>query len=52
MKYTFKLVKKAKGSGGDKYSCNEWTVYFPQEISRPEHKEPKSEIEIDVAHIV
>jgi len=34
MEYTFKLEKAAKKSGGDKYICGEWVVYFPQSVSR------------------
>lgn len=48
MKYTFTLVQKAKGSGGDKYKCDEWVVYFPQEISRKNTKEPRIEIIMEI----
>jgi hypothetical protein len=52
MKYTFILVKKAKGSGGDKYCCkdtSDWIVYFPQVISRrSDIDEPKLSIEIEI----
>ena len=30
----FKLVKPAKKSGGDRYSCGDWDIYVPQSISR------------------
>jgi len=51
MKYKFVLIQKARSSGGDKYSCEgstEWVIYFPQEISRPDKKEPRPTIEIEV----
>jgi hypothetical protein len=49
MKYKFTLVRKAKGSGGDKYCCNDWVVYFPQEISRrSDLNEPKLVIDIEI----
>ena len=37
-KFTFKLERPARKSGGDRYECEEdsnWKVYFPQKISRP-----------------
>lgn len=37
MEYKFKLVQAAKKAGGDKYECMtnpDFTVYFPQSISR------------------
>ena len=37
--FNFALVSPAKNIGGDRYVTKvdqkEWTVYFPQEISRP-----------------
>jgi len=37
--FNFQLVKPAINMGGDRYVTNmknkPWTVYFPQEISRP-----------------
>jgi len=36
--FNFTLIKPAKNLGGDRYSTifngKEWTVYFPQEITR------------------
>jgi hypothetical protein len=49
--FTFKLVKPAKNKGGDRYSTvlgtYEWTVYFPQEISRPSGQ-PTNNIVIEI----
>ncbi len=39
---TFKLDKKAKNAGGDKYICTdnkEFSIYFPQNISRDDKNE-------------
>jgi len=50
MKFTFKLKKEAKKSGGDRYSCEEilgWDIYFPQQISRLVGK-VREKIEIEV----
>ena len=37
--FEFRLIKPAKNLGGDRYvtilSNKEWTVYFPQELTRP-----------------
>lgn len=36
-KFTFKLERPARKSGGDRYECVEdsnWKVYFPQSITR------------------
>jgi len=44
--FEFSLVKKAAKSGGDRYATEvdgvEWTVYFPQSISRKEGDSAKS----------
>jgi len=49
--FNFELVKPAKNLGGDRYSTvlgnKEWTVYFPQEISRPSGR-PAHDIEVSV----
>ena len=49
--FNFTLVKPAKNLGGDRYSTilgnKEWTVYFPQEITRPAGHSVK-EIEMNV----
>ncbi len=44
--FTFKLEKKAKSAGGDKYVCetqNEFNIYVPQTISRMSRKGIPSE---------
>lgn len=46
MKYIFVLIQKARSSGGDKYACDDWSIYIPQNISRPDKKEPRPSIEI------
>ncbi len=35
--FTFHLTKPARKTGGDRYECDgsDWTIYVPQEISRP-----------------
>ncbi len=35
--FTFHLAKPARKTGGDRYECegSDWTIYVPQEISRP-----------------
>lgn len=36
--FKFKLIQKAKKSGGDKYECindDKFNIYFPQSLSRP-----------------
>lgn len=44
--YEFKLVNPAKNLGGDRYKTTvekkDWTVYFPQEISRPSGRPVKN----------
>jgi hypothetical protein len=51
--HNFSLVKLAKNTGGDRYVTNvagkDWTVYFPQEISRPSGR-PAEDITI-VVHV-
>ena len=46
MEVTFDLLKAAAKSGGDKYGGKvqgqEWVVYFPQAISRPDGKPRKT----------
>lgn len=54
----FKLDRKAKGRGGDRYSCaapiqgedKPWIIYIPQAVSRSggEEEEPHEEITITV----
>lgn len=49
--YTFVLERKAKSSGGDKYNCQDvenFSVYFPQEISRDENGKPKTSLKIKI----
>lgn len=39
IKFIFKIERPARKSGGDRYECDEnedWKVYFPQSISRPD----------------
>ncbi len=49
--YEFKLVRTARGSGGDRYETQlenkpkPWTVYFPQEITRA-FGDPKRKIKL------
>lgn len=48
----FTLVQKAKNKGGDKYVCesNEnFIIYFPQEISRANQKDPKKTLTITIS---
>ena len=46
--YKFTLVKAAKKSGGDKYECGEWVIYFPQNISRTVDGIPSNVISMQV----
>ena len=52
MEVTFDLLKAAAKSGGDKYGGKvqgqEWVVYFPQTISRPDGKTSKKVIGITI----
>lgn len=51
--HVFKLVQKAKSSGGDKYvsETNEnFNIYFPQDISRTDgkvHEKLKITVEVE-----
>jgi len=50
--FNFELVKMAKNLGGDRYITKvpgdkDWTVYFPQKISRP-NGSPVEDITIHV----
>ncbi len=54
MEVTFKLVKVASTTGGDRYEAEDfkqmgkpWTVWFPQEISRKTGT-PAKEIKITI----
>ena len=53
MCYSFTLEKAAKSSGGDKFVCQqlpEWSVYFPQAISRPSGaSKPRAKITVQVS---
>lgn len=49
--YTFKLTKKAKSGGGDRYDCSDienFNIYVPQEISRKNRTEPKKTLTITI----
>ena len=49
--FNFQLAKAAKSGDGDRYYAisagKEWTVYFPQEISRPNGK-PAQHINVEI----
>ena len=50
-KFTFKLERPARKSGGDRYACTtdeNWKVYFPQSISR-EGGVPKQALVVEVS---
>jgi len=53
MEIMFILERQAKKSGGDRYfaaleSGENWTVYFPQEISRDSEGNPKKAIQVNI----
>lgn len=53
MKLNFKLSKKAKSGGGDKYDCETiegFNIYFPQTISRKNNK-PIEILEITINNL-
>jgi hypothetical protein len=48
---SFKLVQKAKKSGGDKYQCESdetFIIYFPQTISRGSNGECKEKLNMTI----
>ena len=49
--FNFTLVKPARNTGGDRYvtriGSKEWTVYFPQEISRQSIR-PAEDITVEI----
>jgi len=52
-KFTFKLERPARKSGGDRYECVEdsnWKVYFPQKISRP-GTNPEDTLTVEVSYV-
>jgi len=49
--YTFSLVKKASGKGGDKYSCKDdpkFVLYFPQYVSRNSNEDTIKTLVVNV----
>jgi len=50
MKATFTLTRPAKKSGGDRYESGDWTIYFPQAVSRPKGT-PVHQIEITITPV-
>lgn len=49
----FKLVQKAKSSGGDKFVCTtnpEFNIYVPQSISRLASSEPQQVLSITIRY--